>query len=111
MTEGCECKDGFQFNNVSVCDDIDECEWTKCDDQAKCMNTIGSYSCQEIFSTTASTNTALATSVVTEELLTTQPSTLVTQTTLATTKDASSRSTVPTTQISTIQRPLPTSFR
>ena len=91
---GCQCKEGFQLNNLSVCEDIDECEQNKCDDQAECLNTIGNYICQDIVSTTEPTNTTLASSTVTEELLTTQPTLPTTQATLTTTK-----------------RPLPRSFR
>ena len=69
-TTGCKCKDGFQLNNVSVCEDIDDCKQTKCDDRAECINTIGSYTCQDIFSTTISTNTTFGFSSSTTEMST-----------------------------------------
>ena len=68
------------------------------------MNTIGSYICKDIFSTTAFTNTTLATSAFTEELLTTQP-TLTKTNTLA---PFSLTTQVTTT---TTKPPLPTSYR
>ena len=71
-TTGCECKDGFEFNNSSVCEDIDECEQNTCDDQAECLNTIGSYTCQDIFSTVESADTTSGGSSFTAEMLTTQ---------------------------------------
>ena len=60
----CECKDGFHFNSASVCVDIDECEvsaTTICNTPAECVNTFGSYKCEEKISTTSATTKALTT--------------------------------------------------
>ena len=108
-TTGCKCKDGFEFNNSSVCNDVDECEQIKCDDQAECLNTIGSYICKDIYSTTAFTNTTLATFAVTAELMTTQPTLTTTNKTLATLSSTTEISTKQATLAAT--EPLPSSFR
>ena len=106
-TTGCKCKDGFQFSNESVCEDVDECEQIKCGDQAGCFNTIGSYACRDIFSTTVFTNTTFA---VHEELLTTQPILTETNTTLTTltfTTDMSTKQAI----LATTKSPFTTSFK
>ena len=111
-TTGCECKEGFQMNNLSFCEDVNECEQNvnKCDQQAECLNIAGSYICIDAFSTTARTNITLATSAIIKELLKTQPTLASTNTTLATSTFTTEMST--TQAISTpTKRPLPTSFR
>ncbi|XP_043926817.1 fibrillin-2-like [Protopterus annectens] len=40
----CVCKPGFTGNGT-VCDDINECAYTKCSANATCINTPGSYAC------------------------------------------------------------------
>ena len=43
----CRCKLGFKRNQEGICVDIDECSTSdaKCDENADCSNTQGSYSC------------------------------------------------------------------
>lgn len=43
----CECMVGFTGDGVSNCKDIDECnsDSTRCDRNARCVNTLGSYGC------------------------------------------------------------------
>ena len=40
----CICKEGFDGNGKK-CVDIDECAKDKCDTNADCVNTLGSFSC------------------------------------------------------------------
>ena len=95
-TTNCECREGFQFDNSSVCVDIDECAEIKCTDRTDCLNTIGSYICQQ--SENLTTTSALTT------LTSTVPSILLLPDTTVTT--------TPTTQTSlTTKRSIPTSYR
>ena len=41
----CKCTEGYKFNNMSVCVDVDECERVPCDQHAKCSNIPGNFSC------------------------------------------------------------------
>ena len=46
VSQLCECKDGFIMENESGCVDIDECKnQDTCNENAKCQNTDGSYTC------------------------------------------------------------------
>ena len=92
----CECQEGFRFNNLSTCVDIDECTEKKCDARTDCVNTIGSYVCKQ------SDNLASASTL--EPVVSTVPST----------KKAvfTSFQTTTTAQTSlTTKRAIPTSYR
>ena len=96
-TTNCECKEGFRSNNFSACIDVDECEKIKCDDQAECLNTIGTYICRELpRSTTASSYTTSASTK-----LTTTKATLATVVTTALTIQTSFMT----------KQPVPTAFQ
>ena len=41
----CECTEGFEMKNMSVCVDVDECQKRPCDQNANCANTPGTFSC------------------------------------------------------------------
>ena len=41
----CKCIEGYHFNNLSVCVDIDECKPEPCDQNASCANLPGNFSC------------------------------------------------------------------
>ena len=41
----CKCTEGYNFNNSSVCVDVDECQNEPCDKNANCTNNLGSFSC------------------------------------------------------------------
>ena len=60
ITIDCECKEGFRLNSSSVCVDIDECQENKCND-LKCLNTVGSYNCERISTTSLTTTTKMTT--------------------------------------------------
>ena len=46
-TNDCKCMEGYHFNNLSVCVDVDECSTLKsiCHEKAECMNLPGEYEC------------------------------------------------------------------
>ena len=45
-TVECECRDGFAYNEMNSCVDINECELTNgCGINEKCRNTVGAYEC------------------------------------------------------------------
>ena len=95
-TINCECIEGFRFNSLVTCVDIDECKEPKCDVRDECINTIGTFVCKEVHnSTAASTYTTSASTVLstTKTLLTSTKTTALTTQTSVTTK-----------------RPIPTSF-
>ena len=56
-TIDCECKEGFRLDNSSVCIDVDECQQNKCND-LECSNTIGSYVCERVSTTSLTTTTS-----------------------------------------------------
>ena len=41
----CKCTEGYEFNNLSVCVDVDECKSKPCGQNAECANNPGNYSC------------------------------------------------------------------
>ena len=41
----CKCTEGYNFNNLSVCIDIDECQREPCNQNANCENMPGNFSC------------------------------------------------------------------
>ena len=41
----CQCREGYIFNNLSVCVDVDECKSKSCDKNSNCANLPGSFSC------------------------------------------------------------------
>ena len=59
-TIDCECKEGFRLNSSSVCTDVDECQENKCND-LECSNTIGSYVCERISTTSSATTSKMTT--------------------------------------------------
>ena len=92
-TIDCDCKNGFRLTNFNDCVDFDECEEMECDDRSECLNTLGSYICHELHSSTiqstyttpGSTTTKTVFSSTTKVELTSIGTTaLTTQTTLTT---------------------------
>ena len=45
-TSAVECDHGFKVSSENVCEDINECDDTPCNDPATCINTEGSFECQ-----------------------------------------------------------------
>ena len=41
----CKCREGYEFDNSSVCVDVDECRKGLCDKNANCANEPGNFSC------------------------------------------------------------------
>ena len=86
-TEECTCKEGFQFNNISACVDIDECEEGVCISDFTCTNTVGSFICTK--------EPTLITNTTTEEPVTTTP--------FATTSSSTATLTATTMMLTTVQ--------